>query len=364
MRSIKKIAALVLAFAMLATMFAFSASAETAANLYLEGPDNATKGELYTISIRLSDASNLVGGFSGTLTYSGATVEGTQVHPSVLALNNTTDASTVITKEGTDKIKFVTVTRVDGANTTNPVDAIWFKVQFKVTGDAASFALGDVKFSNKEGKALLSETEGTVGGTLAPQVAAEVADNYSIDEIKIKDTADATKQGLGYAVSFPGGEIPEGATEYGVVFLPTKLLDGGELTVETANAVAAKVNKDAEPERFASSVENGTYWAYLSFNFSSEDKAYQFLGTKVSARAYYKIGNAIYYSDNTNTIGVEDGVADKAVLNVAKELAVKVQNNQSTVTLDKLAEALADLDGETTYKTNRGTLLQFVTDNF
>lgn len=356
MRSIKKIAALVLTFAMLATMFAFSASAETeAAKLYLDGPKNATQGQVYTVSICLEDKSDLVGGFSGTLTYSGATVEDIQVHPSVLALNDATEASTIITDKGNGTINFVTVTRVNGVN---PQKAVWFKVQFTIDGDA-NFALSGVTFSDKEGKAYLSQSEGTVGQGLVLDVAAK---NYAIDEIKIKDTADATKQGLGYAVSFPGGKIPDNATEYGVIFLPTNLLEEGKALTEDnySSAVAAKVNKDTEPARFASSVENGTYWAYLSFNFASEDKAYQFLGTKISARAYYKIGNDIYYSDNTNGIGVEDGVADKAVLNVAKELANSIADQQTQAVKD----ALADLDGPTTYKANRGTLLQFVTDNF
>lgn len=362
MRSIKKIAALVIAFAMLATMFAFSASAETAANLYLEGPANATKGEVYTVSICLSDSSNLVGGFSGTLTYTGATVEATQVHPNVLALNDTDNASTVITDVGDGVVKFVTVTRVDGKTTDNPKNAIWFKVQFVITGNA-TFTLSDVKFSNKTGQALLSDSQGTVGGALAPTV---INKQYSIDEIKIRDTADATVQGLGYGVSFPGGAIPEGVTEYGVIFLPTKLLKEGKALTEAnySSAVVAKANKEADPEKFNSSVENGMFYAYLGFTFSSEDKAYQFLGTKISARAYYKIGETYYYSENTNNIGVEDGVADKAVLNVAIQKANAVDDNKSSVSFEALAAALADLDGKDTYKANRGTLLQFVTDNY
>ncbi|MBO5872909.1 MAG: hypothetical protein J6Q56_01735 [Clostridia bacterium] len=362
MRSIKKIAALVLAFAMLTTMFAFSASAETQARLYLDGPEKVAEGEVYTVSIRLDDESNLVGGFSGTLTYSGATFEDVQVHPSVLELNDTDDASTVITDKGNGEIDFVTVTRVDGTNTDNPKAAIWFKVKFTVTGDA-SFALTDVKFSNKAGKALLSATEGTVGAALTPEVVSS-QEFYSINDIKIKDTADATKQGLEYQVVFPGKVIPEDAIEYGVVFIPTKLLDGEVLTVNTTNAVVAKVNKTEDPEDFEAFVENGTYYAYLNFAFSSEDKAYQFLGTKISAVAYYKTASGIVYSDNTNGIGVTDGVADRAVLNVAKDKAAAVETNKSSVTPEALAAALADLDGANTYKTNRGTLLQFVADNY
>ena len=362
MRSIKKIAALVLAFAMLATMFAFSASAETQAILYLDGPEKVAQGEVYTVSIRLDDESNLVGGFSGTLTYSGATFVDVQVHPNVLALNDTDDASTVITNKGNGEIEFVTVTRVDGTNTVNPEKAVWFKVQFTVTGDA-SFNLSNVKFSNKAGQALLSAEQGTTGTTLAPEVVSS-QEIYSIDDINIKDTADATKQGLEYKVVFPGEAIPADAIEYGVVFLPTQLLKGGVLTVDTPNAVIAKVNKTKDPEDFAAFVENGTYYAYLNFTFSSEDKAYQFLGTKISAVAYYKTASGTVYSDNTNDIGVTDGVADRAVLNVAKERAAAVENNKSSVTFEALAAALADLDGANTYKTNRGTLLQFVADNY
>ncbi len=350
MRSIKKIAALVLSLAMLATMFAFSASAAAEANLYLEGPDKATVGDIYTVSVRLSDAGNEVGGFQGKITYTNAEYVSAQIHPNVLNLNDATAdlANTVVTDNGST-VDFVTVTDVKG---TNPANAIWFKVSFKVTAAGATFTLNGEKLSNKTGTDTVAET--VTGEALAPAV---VSDAFAINEIGMKNTTDAKTQGLVYKVTFAGGEIPEGATEYGMVFYPTSLLNG-ELTVNTEGAVKANVVEgDAAFDTIPT--DDGSYWAYLNFAFENEDTAYKFLGTRITARAYYVVDGTAYYSDNTSA-DVTDGVANKAVLNVAKEFVAGYTGDADMTAVNA---AIADLDGAN-FKENRGTLLQFVVDNF
>ena len=86
----------------------FSASAASAPELLAQGAANVQVGDKYTVSIRLNDASDVVGGFQGELAYTGATVDTILANPEVKDFNNTDDDTTVVKDDG-NSVNFVTV---------------------------------------------------------------------------------------------------------------------------------------------------------------------------------------------------------------------------------------------------------------
>ncbi len=300
----KKLIALILSVAMMLTLCAITASAEAAPSLVLEGADKVVVGEEYTVSIRLIDASDVVGGFQGELTYTNATVKAIQVNPQVTGYNNNGADATII-KDFGGAVKFVTVANLAE---TNPATRIWFKVTFTVDAANPTFALANVKFSDKEAAAL----NATTGEALAPTVPNPADPAVSVDRVGIIAQVAPNDQAINVQA---GIVVPEGktATEYGVLFYPTSLLDGAELTYNFDGAVKAYLTEGED--NFQKFIEEGTFNALLHFDFSSNENAAKFLGTKVSARAYVIAGDEVYYSANTTDKYIQGGVADKAALN-------------------------------------------------
>ncbi len=349
----KKLIALVLSVAMMLTLCALTASAETAPSLVIEGAQKVVVGEDYTVSIRLNDAGNVVGGFQGELTYTGATVKDIAVNPQVLDFNTDGTKDTVIKDDG-DSVNFVTVGDIKGQN---PATRIWFKVTFTVTSNDAEFALAEVVFAAKDAKAL----NGTFDSTLAPEVPNPADPTVSVDRVGIIAQVKPNDQAINVQA---GIVVPEGktATEYGVVFYPTSLLDGAELTVDTAGAVKAKLN--AGEKYFDKFIEEGTFNALLHFDFSTDEKAAQFLGTKVSARAYVIADGVPYYSANTSDKYIQGGVADKAALNTILDVGAKFDADSASVTLDEYNAAIEGLNtSNSDWYANRCTALKFVVEH-
>lgn len=355
----KKVIALVLTLAMLVSCFAFSASADTdtAPALVIEGASQVVAGDTYTVNIRLNDENNQVGGFQGALAYTGATVEEIVVNPQVLAYNNTDEAgaNTVIKDDENGTIKFATVADLDG---TNPATRIWFKVTFTAKADP-TFTLKDVVFSNKDAAVLIGAPAETQVLKPTTPVAGDPVVSLKgagiLEQIVPNDQAIVIKAGI---------SIPEGKTvdEYGVVFYPTSLLQGGELTVETSGAVVAAVKKDNE--KFQKFIEKGEFSALLNFNFTTDEKAAQFMGTKVSARVYYKVGDSTVYSANSVDKYIQGGVSNKAALNTVLDYADKVIDNHSNIEPSAYTAARGAL--ETTangWYNNRKIVLEYAVDN-
>lgn len=352
----KKLIAVVLTVAMMLTVCAFSVSAEAATpELLVQGAADVQVGDEYTVSIRLNDAGNTVGGFQGELAYIGAEVTNIVANPEVLDFNNTTDQDTVIKDDG-NSVNFATVADLDG---TNPATRIWFKVTFKVT-DVPTFTLAEVIFSDKDANKL----DGTVGAALKPNVVAADAANVTLNKVGILEQKVANDQGI--VVNAGIANIDKDATEYGVVFYPTSLLKGAELTVETEGAVKAYAQKgDASFDKFMNA---GSFNAVLHFNFGSEDNAIKFLGTKVSARVYYVVGDDVYYSANSEDKYIQGGVSSKAVLNTVLDKGDTVTDDTNISTSITVADynaakaALKTTDDN--WKENRITVLSFAVDNF
>ncbi len=352
----KKVIALVLTLAMLVSCFAFSASADTdtAPALVIEGASQVVAGDTYTVNIRLNDENNQVGGFQGALAYTGATVEEIVVNPQVLGYNNTDDADTVI-KDVDGTIKFATVADIKG---TNPATRIWFKVTFTAQADP-TFTLKEVVFSDKDAAVLIGAPAETQVLKPTTPVAGDPVVSLKgagiLEQIVPNDQAIVIKAGI----SIPDGKSVD---EYGVVFYPTSLLQGGELTVETSGAVVAAVKKDNE--KFQKFIEKGEFSALLNFNFTTDEKAAQFMGTKVSARVYYKVGDSTVYSANSVDKYIQGGVADKAALNTVLDYADNIIDNHSNIEPSAYTAARGAL--ETTangWYNNRKIVLEYAVDN-
>ncbi len=347
----KKLIALVLAVAMMLTLGVLTVSAESAPALVLEGAEKVAVGDEYVVSIRLNDASNVVGGFQGELAYTGATVKEIAVNPQVNEYNNNGADDTIIADDG-DSVNFVTLGNVKG---NNPETRIWFKVTFEITGEA-TFALEEVVFSNKEAAAI----EGIVG-TLNVDVATAEEAVVTLNKAGVIAQTAPNDQAI---VIEAGISVPDGVEveEYGVVFYPTALLGGAELTVETEGAVKAFLTKGSA--NFDKHIEEGYFSALLHFNFSTDENAAKFLGTKVSARVYYKVNGEYVYSFNSSDKYIQGGVADKAALNTLLDYSENIAENKSSVSPEDFTAAKAGLNtSNENWFANRCTVLLYVVEN-
>ncbi len=352
----KKLIAIALTVAMMLTVCVFSASAADAAapELLVQGAANVQVGDDYTVSIRLNDADDLVGGFQGELAYTGATVKDIAVNPQVTDYNNTNEENknTIITYDA-DSVNFATVADLDG---TNPTTRIWFKVTFTIDGTKPTFTLENVMFSNKEA----AEIPGTVGAALAPTVPDAEATQITLKKVGIIEQVEPNDQAI--VVNAGLKNINDAVTEFGVVFYPTSLLAGAELTVDTAGAVKASVTKaDAKFEKFATA---GEFNALLHFNFSTPENAAKFLGTKVSARVYYKTAKGTFYSANSVDKYIQGGVSSKAVLNTVLDFGDKITIDSDSVTTEQYNTARDGLNtsADNWYK-NRVTVLTYAVEH-
>ena len=319
----KKLIALVLAFAMLVTVFTFSASAAAAPSLVLEGAATAAVGEDYTVAVRLNDADNVVGGVQGELTYTGATVKSVEVNPDVLVYNNTEDVTTVAKDDG-DSVNFAAVANLKGDNYKT---RIWVIVTFEITGEA-NFALANVMFSDKNA----AEVTGTTGAALAPKAPAA---GVVLKGFTMENEAKAVDQAIVVTADVDAADVKE----FGVLFYPTQLLDGA-LTLETEGAVKAYLT--SSDVAFQENLDRDYFDATLNVNFADELKAAKFLGIKITAVAYYVTNDdTVVYSENNVDSYIQGGVASKAILNVAIDYA-KANDIDYPADLDTVATMVAN----------------------
>ena len=147
MRTCKKLVALVMALAMLATVFAFSASAADVATLSVTTDGIIAAGDNGTVKVVLDNGTGAeaVGGISGVVTVTGATLADITVNPAVLEANNDATEETII-KEGENSFKFVAV----GAASE------WFSLSLTDVEAGAYVTLSAVEFSNTTGSAKLA----------------------------------------------------------------------------------------------------------------------------------------------------------------------------------------------------------------
>ncbi len=339
----KKLIALVLALAMMVSVFALSASAATTPALVLSGANEAAAGSTYVLTVTLKGAAS-VAGVQGTVTADGAEITKVQMNSGLLTANNTQDAST-IAKTAANEVSFVSL-----VDTTKDSYAT-LKITYNVTKDAPSFALEDVIASDADANRI-------DGFTTADKATTKPTVETVLTAVGMKPEKTADKQGVVvHAVA-----ALEDAKEFGVIFYPTTLLNGAALTLDTKDAVVAKIDTDS-PNYAEARDEKGAYGATLHFNFSTKEYASQFLGIKVSAVAYcIDQSDKVYYSTNSVDKYIQGGTASKAVLNVAVDKIQELGNASTEIPADVIA-AMEDLNG-TNYVANRDTVLGFVVDQF
>lgn len=353
----KKFIALALTLAMLVSCLVFTASAEDSVAVLAQGPTSITAGDTFTVDVRVKDSANVVGGVQGVLDVNGADIIGVTVNPEVKTWNNTEDEETIYKlDEAEDKVTFAALNSLD-------VDThdtrLWFKVECKAATDDVAVIWDGVKVSDKEANLITAATSGL---NIAVSNPAEGEASISVAGFGLRDTNDVEKQALVVGSEIANFEKFANLTEVGVIFYPTGLLDGAELTLDNENAVVASAK--AGTANFNAIVEGGTFNGILSFGFSTPNKAYRFLGTKVTARVYYKLGTEVHYVSNTVDKYIVNGVVNKAALNHILDNGNQVTTPAGEITVAEFNTAKAALNTSITgWQDNRQLVLDFLVEN-
>ncbi len=339
MRTCKKLVALVMALAMLATMFAFSASAADGDVLKVVANADPVAGQDYVVSVKVVDADDSVGGVSGVITVEGATLGTVAVADDLKTDNNTEDADTIVKVDG-NSFKFAAVGD----------DGEWFKLTLTGLVEEANVKVtaSDVKASNATGSA----TTDIAVENLSVVVPVSDTGIY-VSGTSIRETKDVTKQGMRYAVTFGDDFDFANVTEVGVIYAPKQLVDLSNFVIDPNNA-NIKVVKAASTDAIFDYIKaDKAFNAYIMTGIAdNESGSYKMLGVRVAARAYYKIGDKVYYSNNTETgKEITSGTASRAVLNAAMAMA---------------ATKTTEFDDKAQYSDNarRQALINYVCDNF
>ena len=338
MRTCKKLVALVIALAMLATMFAFSASAAEGDTLKIVANGDPVVGENYEVSVKVVDADDSVGGVSGVITVENATLSAVTVSDAVLAANRTDDKDTIV-KVDNNSFKFAAVGD----------DGEWFKLT--LTGFAEEATIRVTASSTKASNATGSATTDLATENFAKEVPASDTGIY-VSATSIRATKDVTEQGMRYAINFADDFDFSQVTEVGVIYAPKQLVDMSNFTIG-ADADIKVVKATSADAAFDYIKADKAFNAYIMTGIAdNETGSYKMLGVRVAARAYYKIGDKVYYSNNTEEAReITSGIAGRAVLNAAMAMA-------ATKT-DEFADKAQYSDNS-----RRQALIDYVCDNF
>lgn len=357
----KKFIALALTLAMMVSCLVFTASADASGVVVsLQGPENIVAGSEFQVKVRVTDPNNLVGGVQGVIDVTGADFVTIEANPELKEWNNTDDVATIY-KEADGDVTFAALNSLEDSSYDT---RLWFIATYKATADNVSVQLKNVKVSNKAAN-LINDvtTKGLDISTVNPAEDTYIAMNYMGMLVKPESNV-ATKQGLvvNSTINAAGADI----AEFGVLFYPTSLLAGEELTVKTEGAVVAKAVKGDGLYNYV--LENGgTFDGVLKFGFGDDsDKALRFLGTRVTARTYYKLadGTVVYASNEDANEGVANGTANKAVLNIVLKHGANVQNPVEGVTAEEYNAAIQGLNtSNANWQANRAAALKYVVDN-
>ena len=355
----KKFIALVLTLAMMVSCLVFTASAEDSVAVTLQGPTTVAKDGTFQVKVRVTDTQNVVGGVQGVVDVTGATVKEVEVNPELETWNNTQDAKTVYKLENYD-VTFASLNKLESNYTTR----VWFVITYNVEADAKSVTveLKNVKVSDKQAKAVALDSKSdltidVIDTKVDPNVSlAKAGIDGTITKIKANDQA--------MHVDAKVANIDDTVTDIGVVFYPTNLLEGKELTVETEGAIVANVNKEKDPEGFNKIISKKGFIGVLEFNFSTEENALKFLGILVTARVYYKVGDKVVYASNASDDAyISNGTVSKAALNTILDKAGAIEN-PTFGTVEKYTDASKGVNtGNENWAVNRGYVLEYCVKN-
>ncbi|MBP3390131.1 MAG: hypothetical protein J6L58_00375 [Clostridia bacterium] len=354
----KKFIALALTLAMLVSCLVFTASAEdNSVAVIAQSPTSITAGDTFTVDVRVKDNANVVGGVQGVLDVNGADIIGVTVNPEVKTWNNTEDEATIYKlDEAEDKVTFAALNSLE--EDTHDT-RLWFKVECKAATDDVAVIWDGVKVSDKEANLITAATSDL---DIAVSNPAEGEASISVKGFGLRDTNNVEKQALVVGSEIANFNKFENLTEVGVIFYPTGLLGGEELTLANTDAVVASA--EAGTANFNAIVEGGTFNGILSFGFSTKEKALRFLGTKVTARVYYKLGETVHYVSNTVDKYIVNGVVNKAALNHILDNGNQVTTHAGEITVEKYKTAKAALNTSNAgWQDNRQLVLDFLVEN-
>ena len=356
----KKFIALALALAMMVSCLVFTVSADNSVAVTLQGPTTVVENGTFQVKVRVTDVANVVGGVQGTVDVTGATVTNVQVNPDLLDWNKTSDETTIYKLENND-VTFASLNKLV-ADTYDT--RVWFIIDYQVNADVTdvSVVLNNVKVSDKTAKAVTSvaTNELTIG------LIDEADPSVSLAGVGIDGEAvNVNDQAILINAEVKNINL-ESVTDIGVIFYPTSLLGGEDLTVNTQGAVIANVNKADDATTFNKINRAGYFIGALDFNFTTDEKAYAFLGTKVTARVYYKTtdGAVVYASNNVDgNKYIKNGVANKAALNTILNKANSV-TEPTFGSVDEYNTKKAGLNtSNLEWMTNRAYVLEYCVKN-
>lgn len=364
----KKFIALALTLAMMVSCLVLTASAASGVEVSLQGPVSIQAGDTFQVKVRVTDPGNLVGGVQGVVNVTGAEIVQVRANPELLTWNKTADVNTLYKAENND----ITFAALNSLEASSYDTRIWFIIDYQATDDAVSVVLDGVKVSDKSANliadAICTDIDSIAVTTPDPAAPSLTIDNAALLVARASGgqyTAANTANQSGLVINATFDMADADIDEFGVIFYPTSLLGDDILTVDYEGAVVAKVGKD---HGLYTAVKNGTddgaFAAALKFKFNTDEQALRFLGTKVTARAYYKIGETVVYASNSPAdTYVKNGVANKAVLNIVIDKGPAIEDYNGEVSKTEFDEALNGLNtNAANWQVNRAKALKYVVD--
>ncbi len=344
MRTFKKIIAVLVTLSMLLGAVALTASAGELAEVKLVGRTQLEEGDTYSVDLVVSTGN---GGVQGTIFYNTAALDfDSVVYSEAFANKNKGLDDLVRVDEANGAIAFIGL---------NPgTEEAWFTINFTaLTTAETSVSVGDGTFdlmiSDEKGTGVI----GTPGISLVNLSGVEIVakDQVLKTGATIKITDEIKDQDIRFEslINFKG---TEDIKEYGVIFLPAKLLKGQELVADAAH----NYGTDEKPVKAAIAVystgaalpkEDVTIRARLTgsatFNMNS------LLNTDIVSRSYIRIddgteeGKVIYSNNDTeDKAAINNGYATKSIAGIAISIgktltdSEEFEGNADKVALDNI----------------------------
>lgn len=344
MRNLKKVIAVVVTLVMLLGIAAISASAAANPTVTLLGKSetgitDGTEG-YYEVVVHVDDANTMAAGgaIEGIVTYDSTlfTYAGVEVNDSIKALNPDT---AVALDKGNGTIAFICVG--------NGSVEDWFILKFKVNeAGTADFTL----------KLKAADDESYLTVTAVNETTTVKNDGYiNIKGAQLKLIENAQTQDIRFVVDLDESKVTGTVSEIGVLLMYTKRLGHRELTVDIQDATGLAVARKV----IGGDVEVPTGEFFANVNGMAVDQ----LGVKISARAYVKVDDVVYYSNNyILETKINSGYASKSVVDVARAAAADAKANCKDAF--KLAAIETILDKTSITGDDRISLIAFVNEYY
>ncbi len=309
MSKFTKIIAVVVTLVMLLGVVGIVSSAEESPIMKLSSKrTQVTSGSKFEVTVSLSDATQVVGGVEGTITYNKDMFSNPVVTlTDAFTANGNGNAAEVVNTETAGVIKYVGLAG-------NDTGSDWFTITFDTATVATSsnqtFTI-TAKGSNKTGTAVQTVASLNVAVNAVPNAVKVMG-----AQLKYGATVTFDQQDLRFAVNVDKTYLPQdkNAVEFGVLMMFTQRLGDRELTYdmiannEKGLVVARKLPAEGQqsitvPELF-----------FAQLNGTASDDLNAIKGIRVSARAYvrYDDNTVVYYSNNNEDGRVVAGYSSKS----------------------------------------------------